>query len=481
MNYKYKQRCTCKYNEPIYKVFNDSDLILEDNFIWERFYKIGGQFCQKCRKLIGLKFKYLIGEITYYNDLIDEFDIENIENKLKKLLNKFIKQESVQYKTFIINLKEGYNEIINSLWKSGLIRIHRKKISPKLSTPIELANSITRNIKNQITRQGLKNIKISLSEKGRDFLQEKLEWDIDSQITESLQKFQILISEKMKIIGQEGLNKSKDIRIKKIVDILKFYKLENGRKVRLGNFSFDLITKYSDLITIINLLIFIILKISKKKLVSIKEFSNKKILLPNKGRTILKKVLNCDLILFNIFPEVFGKTKKPEVIFKELQQYSLNYFEPELKSFIIAQLKNNIQLDRIWNNNIPSSVKKNVRNIYINSGTKYSNKTRNILNNEFTNLINNSNIDELLSYTYFGDAVKIIAFSLNWNTIFKKYYPNFSNPNECFNKFKSINMLRNKLAHKSNKKFNILNYIKKYNLNLSDILEDYYNYVIPLT
>lgn len=79
----------------------------------------------------------------------------------------------------------------------------------------------------------------------------------------------------------------------------------------------------------------------------------------------------------------------------------------------------------------------------------------------------------------FNSISKIIRYQINWEQIFRLEFKHFNDSNEFEENFDEINLIRNKLAHKSKKKFDFLKYLQEHNLILSDILRKYYHSSLP--
>ena len=447
-HYNIEQKCSCDSKESLLNTIGFKNFLDKENFIWERYYKIRGLFCSKCNNVIEIKYKRLLNETVFYNEIKDKFSIQNLNERLIYLLNKFKVQKSIKYETFITSLKSEFKNNLEDLWNNGIIKVHRRKINPKLTTPIEVGNLIPTSIFNQFSRSGVEITKISLTDKGFKFLEQNLKWDIKSQITTLQNKIQNIISEKLKHIRINNLLNSRDLRVKRIIEILQSSNLIDDRKIQLGSKKFDLITKYDELVIFIELLTQILLNIGNKKLTSLKEFSSQKLKLPKNSRMILKKILGSNLILFNIFSEPLRNETNSDVIFNELQNFVINVFEPEFKQFIIIQLKNHVNIEKIWSERIPTNIQNSIKTIIIRNLKKHFSKSKEEAQIEFKLLINNHKISTLIENSYFSAIPGVICNSSNWNQIFKKFFPFFKNSGEFVENFKDLSLIRNKLAHK---------------------------------
>ena len=473
------KKCICTEDSKDFKTILNKQRIVDINTTQIKHLKIGGNFCLKCKGFVNIKYKYLIKDILFYNDLDEDYaQIINSNQRIKTFLEKFKKQKFIHYKTVISNLKNDHLKILESFWKGGFFKLYRKKRNPKLTTPSELDNSISFIYPNIFTDKGYQIYRIGLTNQGREFFENFLKWDIISQIFEFKKKIDSLITKKLIYLHKIIIQPYTDLRIKKIIEIFEnidFYE----RKLIIEKLKLDFVFGFDRCKEIINLLTLVVEKINNKEIISLKsvltDFSN----INKNARPILNQVLNTNLILFNIFPEPFGKIALANLIYKELQEYTLNFFEPEFKNYIITQLKSHVLLEKIWNERIPPDVKSSIKRIYFSNGRKYFSKSDLTLENEFNSLIGNHRLEELISYSYFSSIPKIITYHINWEQIFKLEFKHFNDSNEFEENYDELNLIRNKLAHKSKKKFDFFKYLQKHNLILSDILRKYYHYSLP--
>ncbi len=479
--YKINKKCLCKDFSSDFKILILNRKVIDKNITNKKFFKIGGNFCVNCKGFVYKKYKHLIKDSIYKNDLDEEcVHIISSNPKIKTFLDKFKKQKFILYKTVISNLKNDHLEIIESLWQGGLIKLYRKKRNPKLTTLNELDKLLSTEFIDIISNRSYQIYKIGLTSQGRGYLENFLKWDISSQLIEFKRKISVLITEKLNFIKSIIIQSYSDLRIKKIIEIFEnidFYE----RKLNIGDLKLDILSSFDKIKDIINLLALIVEKINNRQTISLKSILTDFPEIKKNARTILSQILNTNLILFNIFPEPFGRISISNLIFNELQKYNLNFFESEFKNYIITQLKKHVKLEKIWDEQIPQAVKGSIKGIYFSNGRKYFSKSDLTIENEFNSLISNHRLEELLSYSYFSSISKIITYHINWEQIFKLEFKHFNDSNEFEENFNELNLIRNKLAHKSKKKFDFFKYLQKHNLILSDILRKYYYYSLPFS
>jgi len=478
--FNYEDKCICQEKTAVFKVIKTEETIVDNDFLHKRELVIRGQFCCNCNNIIRLKSKSIVADEIFFNNIPNTFKIKGLDYEVKKLLNKFSNQNTILYETFIVKLKSDYKNVITFLWKNGIIRIYRKKKNPKLTSPSELKRTINEDLKRTFIRNGYEIQKIQLTEKGRSFLKYKMKWDINYHKDEIKKEIEEILSKRLKFFNKH-ISIIQDFRIDKILRILNANDLIEGRRIKFGNLSLDLINNKDKVLLILNILISIIDKIYNKKLVSLKELILKKLSIQKRIRSLLRSILNCNLILFNIFREPLKGKSKANVIFLELQNYILNIFEPDFKNFIVNLLKSYAEIDKIWEERIPSRVRKNAFNNFKNNAINLHGLSDFLTNENFNSLIKENKISELISYTYFGAIPKIICYEKNWNELFNKFYPKIKNSNDFRSKFNSLNFIRILVAHKTGLKVDIIFQLKKANLRLSDILNKFYYYQYPLT
>ncbi|MEE9379696.1 MAG: hypothetical protein V3V33_16850 [Candidatus Lokiarchaeia archaeon] len=477
--FNYQVNCICQEKNVVFKVIKTEETIVDTDFIHKKDLVIRGQFCGNCNNIIRLKSKNIVADEVFFNNIPKTFKIQVLDYEVKKLLNKFSNQNTIFYETFIVKLKSDYIKVITFLWKNGIIRIYRKKKNPKLTSPSELKSTINEDLKRTFIRNGYEIQKIQLTEKGRSLLKYKMKWDINHHKDEIKREIEDILSKRLKFFDKH-ISIIQDFRIEKILCILNARDLIEGRRIKFGNLSLDLINNKDEVLLILNILISIIDKIYNKKLVSLKELFLKKLNIHRWIRSLLRSIFNCDLILFNIFREPFKGESKTNVIFLELQNYILNIFEPDFKNFIVNLLKSYIEIDNIWEERIPSRVKKNVFNNFKNNAINLYGLSAFLAKENFNALIKENKISELISYTYFGAISKIICYEKNWTDLFNKFYPKIKNSNDFHRKFKSLNFIRIFVAHKTELKVDIILQLNQANLELSDILNKFYYYQYPL-
>jgi len=470
----YSIYCECEKNQPFSNIIDVQELDTDEIFTWERFFKIRGIFCLNCKKIIEFKYKKLVNDNVFFKIIPHHFNLyTNYENSLK-FLNKFKNRNVIFYSTIVKTLKAHYYEYLTLLWKNGIIKIHRRKKNPNLTTPDELGKKIPAKIKEKIVRNDLDIVKISLTEKGRNFLEIELNWDINSLVLKRKKDFQKIKQKWLKILGKCISNK-KDSRIQKILTIINSQNIINGRTAQLGSYHFNIIKKFDEFIFFFELLIYISLKINLEQIIFLKKYTKNKSPLPNHIRYTLKQIIKSPLILFNIFREPFGIETEKDVIFEELQQFILNKFESELTSFIINKIEEITPSNELWSIRIPNKVKKKIEDNYLHRHHKIYGKSETLVAQELQDLINNFKLTELLDFTLFGSISKLITKETNWNDIFKLIYPQFRTLNKFQEEFEKLNLVRILVAHKKRKRtLNIKKFLRFLKWRLSEILEKFY-------
>jgi len=370
----------------------------------------------------------------------------------------------------------------------GLIKIKRKMRNPKLTTPFEFTSEFQEKMKNKLERNDMINKEINLTDNATEFLTNYLLVRRNKEFQTNKGRITSVINDSLNEIAQLSI-KNSEIRIKKILSCLKEIESIKNISIKVCGLEFDLIEEIVEVEYIINFLTYVITEINQKELISISKFYKlyeeihpeikplKKF--KRNFRKILKNILNSDLILFGILKEPFRGQKKSNTLFFELQNYLINKFEPAKKKFVWDAVEQDIEIDQIWDERIPTDVQNQIHSTYI-SNRKKLGILKEDAKNEFKELIDNSQITELLNLTLFGAIGKIITGRTNWDEIFHQFYPVFFTISLFENKFKELTYLRNKIAHKDLLEKDVLKILSEANIQLFDVLEFCYHLVMAI-
>ncbi len=447
--------------------------------------KIKAKVCPFCSKIVKILDYKLINEIVYFQKIIDTkfFDSlnKNSQNFLIKLNSKTFSHFRNLRKEFGIN----YLNIIKDLWTHGFIKIKRNKINPKLTSSIELSSKYHEKFINNLEKKGMINKTISLTPNCKNFFINRFIHLKNKEIKEK--RSQIISKIKSKIKYLEGLvHKNPDERIKWIKQIFENIQFKSNVTIGIQRCDLDFLNKFDILEYNLDFLIYVCNEISKKELISIKNFNKiyKKKISKEKFeklkksirdfRNIPRIILKFDLTCYNIVKEPMKNISRSMRLFRELQNFLINFLEPLINSFVINNLKSEVDLDKIWSERIPRNVRNSIKGAFYSTKKKLK-VERIIYEAEFQDLIDNCKIDELLNYSLFNSLGSIIIYPVNWDSIFKDYFTFCSTSSELQDKFLKLFFLRNKVAHKKDIKIDILKILKIENIELSEILEFCFN------